>query len=319
LAELESSCGPVNSVSFSCDDRVLATASTHTIRLWDVASGSLITTLVGDGANIRDTDFHPYIGYLLAAGDEDGRVYVWDVRDSSRTELSVAGSTGRLCWVRQREKKHILIMCKDGRMEMWDVDSSQQVQVFYSSQHPKVIIAVVSSDDGSLVASGSLSGMLAVYSTHTGEVLHSTSYGHFIQSVAFSLLDQMTAKLVYGSTLPIASSHSLVIHSMSSLSHSLQMEDSLPLPRVTPLFASGGPILSIQAQTTFITRNISAALTFRMTGSSLSLPHGTRQSKSGTLSPALSAPLSRDTPAKYGMQSFCQTMSMLFLEMKMTL
>jgi hypothetical protein len=188
LARLESSCGPANSVSgsFSSDDRVLATASTHTIRLWDVASGSLITTLVGHSARIRNVDFHSSIGHLLAAGDEDSRVYVWDVRDGSKIELNVADDVQKVCWVRQCEKKHILVGCKDGRIEMWDVDSLQQVQVFYSSSSRGEIEAVASSHDGSLVASGSDMGILAVYSTHTGKVLHSHKHIDPIVSVAFS-------------------------------------------------------------------------------------------------------------------------------------
>jgi WD40 repeat protein len=186
LAELESSCGDVESVSFSCDDRVLATSSGSTIRLWDVASGSLITTLVGDDADIFSIDFHPSIGHLLAAGDKDSRVYMWDVRDSSRNDFIVEGSTGILCWIRQRKQKRIIVSCKDGRMEMWDVNTLRRVQVFSSSQSDRGIDTVTSSDDGSLVASGSGNGAMAIYSTHTGEVVHSFKHIDHIYSIVFS-------------------------------------------------------------------------------------------------------------------------------------
>jgi hypothetical protein len=185
LAELEFDRGDVTSISFSCDDLVLATASGSTICLWDVTSGSLITTLVGDGPDIDSADFHPSIGHLLVAGDEDGRVYIWDVRDSSRTDFNVADGTGSLCWVQQRKQKRIIVGCKDGRVEMWDVDSLERVQVFSSSQSDDSTHVVASSDDGSLVASGSRNGTLAVYSTHTGEVLHSHQHIRPIYSVAF--------------------------------------------------------------------------------------------------------------------------------------
>jgi WD40 repeat protein len=181
LAELEFRYGHVESISFSCDDRTLATASGSTVRLWDVASGSLITTLAGDGA-----DFHPYIDHLLVAGNKGGQVFVWNVKDNICNDFNVVGSRGTLCWVQQREKKRIIVGCEDGRMEMWDVDSLQRAQVFTSSQSDGSILAVVSSDDGSLVVSGSEDGMLVVYSTHTGEVLHSHQHSHRIQLVAFS-------------------------------------------------------------------------------------------------------------------------------------
>jgi WD40 repeat protein len=187
LAELEFDCGHVRSISFSCDDLVLATASGSTIRLWDITSGSLITTLVGDGPDIYSADFHPSIGHLLVAGDGDGRVYIWDVRDSSRSDFNVVGSTGRLCWVQQHEQKRIIVGRKYRGMEMWDVDSLERVQVFSSSLQPyDQIDAVASSDDGSLVASGFRNGMLAIYSTHTGKVLHSHQHSDSIFSVAFS-------------------------------------------------------------------------------------------------------------------------------------
>jgi WD40 repeat protein len=186
LAELESSRRPIWYLSFSSDNRVLATASDGTIRLWDVASGSLINKLVGDGAFICSVDFHPSIGHLLASGDYSSRMYAWDVRDGSKIELNVADDVKIFCWVQQREKKHILVGCKDERIEMWDVDSLQQVQVFSSSSSGGGIQAVASSRDGSLVASGSEYGTLAVYTTHTGEVLHSYKHGQRIWSVAFS-------------------------------------------------------------------------------------------------------------------------------------
>jgi WD40 repeat protein len=186
LAELESSCDNVWSISFSCDNRTLATASGSTVRLWDVASGSLITTLVGDSADFICADFHPYIGYLLVAGDEDGRVYIWDVRDSSRSDFNVVGSTGRLCWVQQREQKRIIVRCREGKMKLWDINSLRQVQVFSSSPCYSDIFAVASSDDGSLVASDAKDGILAVYRTHTGKVVYSRRYGGMIYSVAFS-------------------------------------------------------------------------------------------------------------------------------------
>jgi WD40 repeat protein len=113
-------------------------------------------------------------------------VFVWDMKDNTRHAFNVVGSRGRFCWVRQREQKRIIVGCQYGRMEMWDVDNLQQAQVFTSSQSDGEILAVASSDDGSLVASGSFDGTLAVYSTHTGEILHSREHWHNIVSVAFS-------------------------------------------------------------------------------------------------------------------------------------
>jgi hypothetical protein len=185
---LEFGCGEVKSVSFSCDDRTLATVSGSTIRLWDVVSRSLITTLVGDGADVYGADFHPYIGHLLVAGDKGDRVYRWNVRERSHVAFSVAGSTGSLCWAWSHEKTCVVVECRYGRMEMWDVNSLpvRRIQVFSSSQYHGGIHAMASNDDGTLVASGSWNGALTVYSTHTGEILHSYKHSYHIHSIAFS-------------------------------------------------------------------------------------------------------------------------------------
>jgi WD40 repeat protein len=186
LAKSEFSHGMVKSISFSCNDRTLVTASGSTIRIWDVASGSLTTTLVRDHRGISSAEFHPSISHLLVAGYKRGRVYLWDVRNGARTDFKGVGTKGKLCWVRQREQKRIIIGCEDGGMEMWDVDRPQRTQIFPSPWSHGSIRAVASSDDGSLVASGSLEGKLAVYSTHTGEVVHSHEHSNSIWSVAFS-------------------------------------------------------------------------------------------------------------------------------------
>jgi WD40 repeat protein len=129
-------------------------------------------------------------------------VYIWDVRDGSRTDFNMVGSTSKLCWVRKREQKHVLVGCEGGMMEMWDVDCLQQVQVlsFPSSQALVRINAVASSDDGSLGASGSWGGALAIYDAHTGEVIHSQKHRRRILSVAFS---PTVPILVFGSEFAV--------------------------------------------------------------------------------------------------------------------
>ena len=58
-------------------------------------------------------------------------------------------------------------------MEMWDVDTQRLDTAFSVPSSNGVVTAVASSSDGSLVASGSEDGPVAVYDTHTGDVVHS--------------------------------------------------------------------------------------------------------------------------------------------------
>jgi WD40 repeat protein len=188
LADLESRCGDVRSVSFSCDDRILATASNSTVRIWNIDTGSHIVTLHGDGRDLLSVDFHPSISHLLVAGDEKGRIYVWDVRGTgdSQTTLDVVDGQGILCWIQQHLEKRVLIGCSDGRTEIWDIDTSQRVRVFSPLSPDAMVCSVASSNDGSLVASGSYIGTVMVYNSHTGDVFHSFKYSQGILSLAFS-------------------------------------------------------------------------------------------------------------------------------------
>jgi WD40 repeat protein len=197
-SELDAGRGWVKSVSFSCNDRTLATASDNSIRLWDVNTGSFITKLEVDVNKQRySVAFHPRIDHVLVASI-NARVWAWDVRDTSRsTSFVVEGNTGRLCWLRTSGlQQHIIIGCRNGNMEMWDVELSQQVKVFSAPPSEKPLgdcRAVASSYDGSLVASGLEDGRVVVYNTNRGHSVHCFRLDREVMSVAFSPTEQMLA------------------------------------------------------------------------------------------------------------------------------
>jgi WD40 repeat protein len=71
----------VNSVAFSPDGRLLASGSAdRTIKLWDVASGSLVRTLSGHTDWVTSVAFSPD-GRLLASGSADKTIKLWDISD----------------------------------------------------------------------------------------------------------------------------------------------------------------------------------------------------------------------------------------------
>jgi WD40 repeat protein len=69
-------------VAFSPDGRLLASGSSPdaTIKLWEVATGSLVRSLSGHTWAVNSVAFSPD-GRLLASGSNDATIKLWDISD----------------------------------------------------------------------------------------------------------------------------------------------------------------------------------------------------------------------------------------------
>ncbi len=184
---LRGSSGPLRSVAFSPDGRLLASAGgviapgkPGTIELWDSASGRLIRAWEAHGECVRCVAFSPDGGRIVSSSggtrSEPGEVKIWDTatgqelrrlsglpapvhgvafsRDGRRLAAAAGGhdSIGR---------------SMPGEVLIWELDQGRLIQRLRG--HPHVVLSVTFSPDGHRVGSADSGGVVKIWDADRGD------------------------------------------------------------------------------------------------------------------------------------------------------
>ena len=173
-----------SSVSFSPGGTTLASTGWGEIELWSVETGTRIGILDRDPLYFPTAVFSPD-GDILASGQNDGSVLLWDV--SSREEVRGFGWTYRTRSPRWRSRPTVLrwrSASEDKTVRLWDVKTQKEIAAM--EKHSGTVRSVAFSPDGRILAAGSWSGIVRMWDTASGEEIATLKAGSGHVRLAFS-------------------------------------------------------------------------------------------------------------------------------------
>ena len=195
----------VSSVSFSPDGKTIASVSWSyaptnapwrgaAIRFWDVNTGTLKNTIMGDTHRVNSVAFSPD-GNTLATGSEDTTIRLWDV-NTGTLKNTLIGHTNDVTGVafspdgNTLASGHGLGIIADeivyGGINLWDVHTGNLKNTITAGIERFDASGVAFSPDGNIIAIG-IYDTVHLWDVATG-TLKSTLTGHTgsVRSVAFS-------------------------------------------------------------------------------------------------------------------------------------
>lgn len=202
---LQGHSSTVNSVIFSPDGKILASASNHgSIKLWNL-DGILIETLEGHKGEVWSLDFNPD-GTILASIDENGMVKLWNMEDKSLIKDIDAGGER----IENLGLAYNLKFAADGQLlataggdkniKLWELNGNLQKEL---KGHDGAVRALSFSPNGRILASASEDKTVKLWNIDASESLDTFEHKTAFTSLSFSANGELLAAAAYDGIIKI--------------------------------------------------------------------------------------------------------------------
>jgi parallel beta-helix repeat protein len=190
-------------------DELLASGSfDNTIKVWEVATGNVRSTLTGHNGPVYSVAFSPD-GKFLASGSDDKTIKLWDVVNNKEI-LTLSGHRDPVYSVAFSSNGKLLASgSADGTVKLWEVDPEKKSgREGNSLNHDGSVKAVAFSSDGKLLAAGSIANTIKLWEVATGKELqfflaHLTA-GMSMLWLLTPFVNRPPAPLAHSGSLPLA-------------------------------------------------------------------------------------------------------------------